>query len=51
MNFPNMGPQMIPGMMSNMDLLNLRQSLYQNYIRSLNQQQPPKKNAPIHNLT
>jgi hypothetical protein len=50
-NMPNIGSQMIPGMMSNMDLLNLRQNLYQNYMRSLSQQQPPKKNAPIHNLT
>ncbi len=55
--FPGLGTQMIPGMMSTpADLLNLRQNLYQSYMRKNMTMQPPQvqvpqRNAPIHNLT
>lgn len=57
MGFPNLGAQMMPGMMSSpADLMNLRQNLYQNYMRRGMSQQVPamqavQRNAPIHNLT
>ena len=55
--FPGLGPQMIPGMMPTpADLLNLKQNLYQSYMRKNMTMQPPQvqmpqRNAPIHNLT
>ncbi len=55
--FPGLGAQMIPGMMSTpADLLNLKQNLYQSYMRKNMTMQPqqvqvPQRNAPIHNLT
>jgi hypothetical protein len=57
MGFPNLGPQIMPGMMASpADLLNLKQNLYQTYMRrNMAQQafqfQAAQRNAPIHNLT
>ena len=55
-SFPGLGTQMIPGMMSTpADLLNLKQNLYQSYMRKNMTMHPPQvqvpqRNAPIHNL-
>ena len=57
MGFPNMAPQMMQGMMpASSDLINLKQNLYQNYMRRTMPQQGsqapiPPRNAPIYDLT
>jgi len=55
MGFPNIVPQMMAGMMPTNELMNLKQNMYQNYMRNVPQAQPQpqvvKPNAPIHNLT
>jgi hypothetical protein len=57
MGFPNLLPQMMSGMMATpAEFLNLKQNLYQTYMRKnmaqqIAQLQPTHRNAPIHNLT
>lgn len=55
MGFPNIVPQMMAGMMPTTELMNLKQNMYQQYMRNVPQPQPQpqvvKPNAPIHNLT
>lgn len=52
-NFGNLGPQFMANMMANVDLMNLKQNMYPNYLRNISQPavQVPKKNPPIHDLT
>lgn len=53
MNIANFNPQFMANMMANADLMNMKQNMYQNYIRGMPQPQAPvaKKTPPIYNLT
>lgn len=53
MNIANFNPQLMANTMANADMMNLKQNVYQNYMRSMTPPQPPvaKKTPPIYNLT
>ena len=53
MNIANFNPQFMANMMANADLMNMKQNMYQNYMRGMVPPQAPvaKKTPPIYNLT
>lgn len=53
MNIANFNPQFMANMMANADLMNMKQNMYQNYVRGMTPPQVPvaKKTPPIYNLT
>ncbi len=54
MNIANFNPQFMANMMANADLMNMKQNMYQNYMRGMTPPQAPvvaKKTPPIYNLT